>query len=290
VKVHIFQGAQKAEEYYQLNDQVWWQRVYAEVEKPFPTAKAKNVVIAAYTRFDPKTKKMLGHTALGGGGLGLFGSGNLFTWPTTLADVPTAFLDARRIDRDRFMDDSAHRGMHWAAASTTMGATLHELGHTFGLPHTNHPADIMTRGFDHFNRVFTLAEPDGKGGQRTFPEDRIACFPPISAAALATSPWLAADDRPRTKTNTVQLRFDAEKETIVATSKVGIRYLGVSNKGDMKYFTAPPVGENAPAQWTAALKDVRKIIASDDFSVVAIDDDGHRKSVRWQELKPKAVK
>src|SRR5205807_9021058 len=112
----------------------------------------------------------------------------------------------------------------------------------------------------------------------------IACFAPISAAALVTSPWFAADDRVRTKSNTLQLRFDAQTEAIIAASKVGVRYVGAIDKGDMKYFTAPPQGENAPAQWTAALKEVRKIMASDDFIVVAIDEDGHRKTVSWQDL------
>ena len=100
----------------------------------------------------------------------------------------------------------------------------------------------MTRGFDHFKRVFMLAEPDGNCGLQAFPEDRVARFPPISAAALVTSPWFAADDRARAKQNTVQLRFDVEAETFVASSKVGIRYFGASEKGDMKYFTAPPGG------------------------------------------------
>jgi len=73
----------------------------------------------------------------------------------------------------------------WANFATTLGATLHEIGHCFGLPHTTHghfssflsdlyfvelkkanhdllPKSIMLRGFDNFNRWAMITEPGFK--------------------------------------------------------------------------------------------------------------------------------
>ncbi len=41
--------------------------------------------------------------------MALFGTGNLHTWSERLDDVVTRFTDARKIDRSKFMDDSAYR-------------------------------------------------------------------------------------------------------------------------------------------------------------------------------------
>lgn len=49
------------------------------------------------------------HAALGGGGLALFGSGCLYTWPETLDIVKDALEDQTAVDWKNFMDDSAYR-------------------------------------------------------------------------------------------------------------------------------------------------------------------------------------
>ncbi|GIY37646.1 uncharacterized protein CEXT_206421, partial [Caerostris extrusa] len=90
----------------------------------------------------------------GGGGLALFGSGCLHTWPQDLQEVPWRFGDKRKIDRMNLMDDSANRGWYWACYSTGLGSTLHELGHTFDLGHTN--GGIMGRGFDDIHKYFIV--------------------------------------------------------------------------------------------------------------------------------------
>ncbi|KAK3084068.1 hypothetical protein FSP39_007629 [Pinctada imbricata] len=95
-----------------------------------------------------------GHTALGGGGLALFGTGNLHTWARDVSEIHARFTDSRKIDRRKFMDDSAYREFYWANFATGLGASLHELGHTFDLAHT--PSGIMARGFDDIHKVFTV--------------------------------------------------------------------------------------------------------------------------------------
>ncbi|XP_012264580.1 putative zinc metalloproteinase YIL108W [Athalia rosae] len=93
-----------------------------------------------------------GHAALGGGGLALFGSACLHTWPTCLSQVLPRFLDPTIIDTEQLMDDSNYRGTHGGCLATTLGSVLHELGHTFDLGHTRE--GIMGRGFDYVDRVF----------------------------------------------------------------------------------------------------------------------------------------
>ena len=43
-------------------------------------------------------------------------------------------------------------------ASSTLGAVMHELLHTFGLPHVPDRLDVMSRGFDYLNRRYTFLE------------------------------------------------------------------------------------------------------------------------------------
>ena len=96
-----------------------------------------------------------GHIALGGGGLALFGTGCLWTWPDTVASVQTRLEDCSPIDSTFYMDDSCYRGTIGGCVATTLGSVLHELGHTLDLGHTNE--GIMSRGFDDLDSVLTLA-------------------------------------------------------------------------------------------------------------------------------------
>jgi hypothetical protein len=288
VKVHLFKGKKSAEEYYRLPDQAWYREVAAEVEKEHPTGKAKNVVIAAYTRFDPKTGKTRGHTALGGGGQGLFGSGNLFTWPDSIAAAQAAFMDTTPIDHKEFLSDSVGRHTYWGAAATTIGATLHELGHAFGLPHSNDRFDIMTRGFDHFNRVFTFVDPGSAANRQPieFADCDVAAFAPISAAALVTSPWFALDKPAAAGPNEIQVVFDRKQQKIVATSPLGVRYVGGRKNGDMRHFAAPPAGQPAPTTLAVAAEPFLKAVG-EGGDLVVLDSAGHRRDVPLARLPEK---
>lgn len=106
------------------------------------------------------------HTALGGSYLALFGGASLFTWPQSVSDIPSHFLDSSKFDRDLYFDDSAHRMQTMgrrACTATTIGALLHELGHCFSLHHPIGSAmrkggGIMARGFDDLDRLFVQTE------------------------------------------------------------------------------------------------------------------------------------
>ena len=97
-------------------------------------------------------------TALGGGYLALFASHTIYSYASTIDDVVQAFSRTTKVDASKLPDDSCGRGEYWANFATGVGAALHELGHTFGCPHTL--TGIMARGFDNFNRFFLISEPN----------------------------------------------------------------------------------------------------------------------------------
>lgn len=50
-----------------------------------------------------------GYVALGGGGLALFGTACLYTWPEKFEDIIPKFEDNTCVDRTQFLDDSCYR-------------------------------------------------------------------------------------------------------------------------------------------------------------------------------------
>lgn len=228
VIVHTLRGTQSAEDYYAMPDQRWWRHTFRWLNDDHPDSFAKNIVLAAYTRKDPETGKMKAHTALGGGNLGLFGSASVFSWPRSLDEVIPTFQDDSRFDTRLVHNDSVGRNTIWGLASTTLGATLHEMGHTFGLPHCTDPIGMMTRGFDHFNRVFTLEAPasDRRPAPTSFSIDQEAYFAPISATYLKRTPWFQLDVPAETNERAPKVSFDAESGTLAIRSSSGVAWVG----------------------------------------------------------------
>lgn len=54
-------------------------------------------------------RRTTGNVALGGGGLALFGTGCLYTWPDRLDGIVPAFLNTTLVNRELMMDDSNYR-------------------------------------------------------------------------------------------------------------------------------------------------------------------------------------
>ncbi|XP_076645492.1 uncharacterized protein LOC143354963 isoform X2 [Halictus rubicundus] len=142
-----------------------WELIARELMTgPLASKHRKYLAFLSCTRYrgapNPRTHedtiaRTQGHAALGGGGLALFGSACLHTWPTCMNQVLARFLDATVVDTEQLMDDSNYRGTHGGCFATTLGSVLHELGHTFDLGHTRE--GIMGRGFDYVDRVFVGA-------------------------------------------------------------------------------------------------------------------------------------
>ena len=282
VKIHTLKGEKPAAFYYGLKDGDWYSHVYGWVKGRFPDPHSKNIVIAAYTRFDPVQKKVLAHTALGGGDLGLFGGGSLFTWPSSLQDTFRVFSDETEIDATKVHEDSAGRKTVWATASTTIGATLHEMGHAFGLPHCTDGLCIMTRGFDRLNRVFTLVEPRSKHNREpiVFADKDAAYFAPISATSLRASRWFQLDERKyETDPKPPTLRLDSATDELRISAPRGLRYVTFSVKGNARGHRAFWMeGAEPPKELVLNSDEIKQLASDDKWSVGVIDDEG---STRW---------
>lgn len=228
VIVHTMKGPESAEDYYAMDDQRWWRETAKWLNKDHADPFAKNIVLAAYTRKDPRTGQMKAHTALGGGNLGLFGSASVFSWPAGLDQVVATFENGAAFDATHVHNDSAGRDTVWGVASTTIGAALHEMGHAFDLPHCKDPMGIMTRGFDHFNRVFTFQDPiSGRNREpKRFAEQQEAYFAPISASYLQVSRWFQPDKIDYSSQDRPKITADSESGAITVESEAGVAWVG----------------------------------------------------------------
>lgn len=246
--VHVFKGDREADYYYSIKDRQWWQEIYQWVNREHPDPMAKNMVLAAYTRKDPDTGELQAHTALGGGNLGLFGSASVFSWPKNLDEAIDTFQDDSTFDSSVVNNDSAGRDTIWGLASTTIGASLHEMGHTFDLPHCTDGRGIMTRGFDQFNRAFTFADPPSGHNRKTrhFGLEREAYFSPVSATYLQLSPWFQLDPREQTG-DSPRIKFENNGDAII-TCKDGIAWLGFYVDSDVHAFNEYLSAEEKPTE------------------------------------------
>jgi len=165
-KVHVLNSKLSTEECWSLGKEELWEYFAREImQSSFKHKKSKYLAFLSCTRYQNPEKikpdsfsevasMTKGYVALGGGGLALFGSGSLWTWPTHLSKVQTRLLNEEKINTDEFMDDSAYRGTVGAMFATTLGSVLHELGHCFDLGHSS--SGIMARGFDDLDQYLTL--------------------------------------------------------------------------------------------------------------------------------------
>jgi len=291
VKVHLLKGSRDAAYYHKLDGGRLYSEIGRELRRKLPNRYAKNLVIPAMTRFDANTGKVYAHTALGGGNLALFGGGDLFTWPDRLADAQKAFMDAARVDPKKWFSDSVGRHAYWAIASTTMGAALHELGHTFALPHSGDRHDIMTRGHDRFNRFFTLIEPPHARRSKPyeFKETEIAAWTPVSGAALAPHRHFAVDRRTWRDEEVTVIRLDRASKSIVVESDYGIHYLALRRHGprvgtQAVHGTATAKGRAVPRKVAMPLAEIRKRMGKATVSVLVIDGQGLSTSAGLAEL------
>ena len=279
VVVHVLKDSKPKEHYFAMDDQKWWREMAGLAERSgFPTAKAKNIIVAGYTYFDPEKKKVFAHTALGGGGLGLFGSGGMFTWPNDLGDSFRAFSDSTPVDPAKVHNDSAGRSTHWGMAATTIGAVCHELGHTFGLPHTTDGRGIMARGFDHLNRMFTFRDaPSARRGRFLGSwKNAQPYWAPNSAAFLRYSRYFTLDDIDYSQDAPPKISAHATGDgRLRITADHGIRFVGISGAGDsIRDFDA---FHEFPVQKEHVYNtaDLKKRAKQDNFAIRIIDSRGN---------------
>jgi len=253
VIVHVFRGKLTATEYFQIqtekDDGGWFDVIYEEIKDEFPMTNARNLVIPAYSRFDAETKTMRSHTALGGPcGLAMFGSGNLFTWPDSLNEVVSAFENSTKIDTEHFQDDSVWRTCFWGAAATTIGAALHEIGHTLDLPHNYDQHDVMVRGYDQWNRLFVMRDaPSGVNADwLEYEEGDYAWWGPMTAPQLVLNPYLRDEVAPEQNREKVRIEANHQTGIMHVHADEGIRYITCYADGHRFWAWKPEAGEEAP--------------------------------------------
>ncbi|EFA09357.2 hypothetical protein TcasGA2_TC001918 [Tribolium castaneum] len=161
------------------------------------------------------------YVALGGGGLALFGSACLHTWPENISQVIPNFINQKPIDRAKFMDDSCYRGTLGACFSTTLGSVLHELCHTFDLGHTE--KGIMGRGFDDIYKVFVCNKRSTE--MKKFDEDG-TFWTRSCLVLLAYHKWL--NNHPNDGKGL--LKFDPVHKILSSTK--GLRVIELRNEGN----------------------------------------------------------
>lgn len=278
VIVHIVKGDKPAAEYFKPDRGELFDMLNKVMNEQSPNPLAKNLVLIAFSRFDPVQKKNLAYTALGGGNQALFGGSCMYTWPDTIAQAQPAFMDGTLIDETAHGSDSADRHAYWANSSTGIGAALHELSHTFGLPHTTDARDIMTRGIDRFNRFFTFIDPACKRVKQAveFTPEQEAYFCPVSAASLAPSPFFRIDAQVRST-----FKADPAASTIVIQNPKGIAFVGVETAGAADAFLpidqSKPLATEIKVPYTLMLEKVK----GDTIALRVINGQGDATSARY---------
>ena len=277
VEVYTVKGDHPAEFYYKMDGEGLFHHLYDWVDRRFPYSTGVNVVVTAFTRYDPAVNTLRGHTEIGGNGLALVGSGLLFTWPSGLGDVAGRFQDTRLLDCAKVTGDPVERGTFWSAASSSIGATLHELGHALGLFHCRDPLGIMIRGFDHFNRVFVLVEAPHRGTGRSirFTDDQTPRWAPVSTKALKPTRYFALDAKPYQEGNQPRLTVRQKTRQMLIEASHGVRFIGYDNDRTTMTFNQFLDAPKPPKQVGFNLDELRRIVGSDRIRVRIIDDQGH---------------
>jgi len=282
VKMHVVRGEHPVEHYRATGADALYPEIHEHLNRTMPDPFAKNVVLMAFTRWDPEQKRGLAHAALGGGDMALFGTPDLFTWPSLIEQVQAAFTDERRVDPTRSFDDSAGRSAYWSQVATQLGATLHETGHCFSLPHSPDPFCIMSRGFDHLNRMFTLVEPPHahRAEAYAFPDKEIAHF--SVAARLAYNRWFQLDRREYQDAPAAEVQTDFAAGTIVLTSQHGMRVVGI-NGGDVSRED-DVFKDDPPKRLGYRIADLSRRGGGKGVSLVVIDAEGNETHIGAEQL------
>jgi hypothetical protein len=132
----------------------------------------------------------------------------------------------------------------------------------------------MTRGIDQFNRAFTFVDPPSARNKEpiVFAEDKVACFVPVSAAALVPSRWFAIDEAKYEENDKIVVSLDEAHENIVISAERPLKFVGFSVKGEVVFHMVPKPDEK---RVLISLSQVKDKLKSDDYRVRAIDDQGN---------------
>ncbi|ENN75278.1 hypothetical protein YQE_08159, partial [Dendroctonus ponderosae] len=129
-RCHVFRSALPAEEARRMSQEALWTRIGRDIMRsPLRSQRRKYLAFLSCTRYDGLrfTSELTTHedalkiteayVALGGGGLALFGSASLHSWPEAFEEIAPRFLDATPIDPRHLLDDSCYRWLGGSAGA-----------------------------------------------------------------------------------------------------------------------------------------------------------------------------
>ena len=214
------------------------------------------------TRWDKEKKKALSHTALGGYPLALFGSGTLHTWASSISEIFHSFQNNKIIDNTRLFEDSCRRGYFWANFSTALGAVAHEIGHSFRLRHTASVLQnktsftCMSRGFDHFNRIFTLSE-----GNLLFLNNDIdaCCLHLYSVVRLLFNPFFQNLFDPVNTQTLSPPDIQCANDQLIVSSDCGLVEISLFRVEDQNILYTQSLSVLSPKLFSIPLAEIQKI-------------------------------
>jgi len=235
----------------------------------------KNIVVMAFSRYDPDTKKAFAHIAWGGGDMGLFSSLSMCGWPDSIRDVERAFSDPTPLDPKMLYDDSMGRSNMWGLASTGLGAVIHELGHTFvGAEHSGDPESIMSRGFDHFNRFFLPVEAPSNivPTEFAFADNQVCRWDPYNASLLSCDRFFQPDARRFRDDLPPRIYLDWDTDEIVAAAPNGIRLLHLWKQTDPPSHTAYKQFSDLPMVIRFKRSELRDVLSAPEGAAIHVTD------------------
>lgn len=125
---------------------------------------SKNPVLAAVLLMDAHWSRqdncILCHAALGGGNdrikLAIFGSHGIHSWPLNWESIFRSLTDCSTLSLDEVANDCNQCSSRWECLCVTLGAFMHEIGHSLGCPHQEN--GVMLRDYITMDRKFLSAE------------------------------------------------------------------------------------------------------------------------------------